>query len=175
MPPPKLDPEINARWARVRGVLRAEVGEAAYTSWLKPLALVEVVGEKARISVPTRFMRDWVVSHYGDRLLELWTEQNSGVKSVEVYVQVGTPRPAAARAEADAQKNGPAKSSARARAVLLKPGSMIVSQPEIPVPLLVEFPFPSWSTRRSEVAPVAPGSAKDPMLRFDDPDEGYDT
>jgi len=65
--------------------------------------------------------------------------------------------------------------SARARAVLLKPGSMIVSQPEIPVPLLVEFPFPSWSTRRSEVAPTLPGSAEDPMLRFDDPDDGYDT
>jgi len=65
--------------------------------------------------------------------------------------------------------------SARARAVLLKPGSMIVSQPEIPVPLLVEFPFPSWSTRSSEVAPPAPGSKSDPMLRFDDVDEGYDS
>ncbi len=64
--------------------------------------------------------------------------------------------------------------SARARAVLLKPGSMIVSQPEIPVPLLVEFPFPSWATRRSEVAEAPPGSAGDPLLRFDDPDEGYD-
>jgi len=64
--------------------------------------------------------------------------------------------------------------SARARAVLLKPGSMIVSQPEIPVPLLVEFPFPSWATRRSEVEAPAPRSAGDPLLRFDDPDEGYD-
>jgi len=64
--------------------------------------------------------------------------------------------------------------SARARAVLLKPGSMIVSQPEIPVPLLVEFPFPAWATRRSEVAGPAPRSPRDPLLRFDDPDEGYD-
>ena len=64
--------------------------------------------------------------------------------------------------------------SARARAVLLKPGTMIVSQPEIPVPLLVEFPFPSWATRRSEVAPPAARSAGDPLLRFDNPDEGYD-
>jgi DNA helicase HerA-like ATPase len=64
--------------------------------------------------------------------------------------------------------------SARARAVLLKPGSMIVSQPEIPVPLLVEFPFPSWATRRSEVAPIAAGSAADPLRRFDMADDGYD-
>ena len=64
--------------------------------------------------------------------------------------------------------------SARARAVLLKPGSMIVSQPEIPVPLLVEFPFPAWAMRRDEVAAPEPRSTGDPLLRFDDPDEGYD-
>lgn len=38
----------------------------------------------------------------------------------------------------------------RQRATILKPGSMIVSQPEIPIPLLVEFPFPAWATRSSE-------------------------
>lgn len=42
--------------------------------------------------------------------------------------------------------------SARARASLLKPGSMFVHQPEIPVPLLIQFPFPSWATRPDEVA-----------------------
>jgi DNA helicase HerA-like ATPase len=40
----------------------------------------------------------------------------------------------------------------RSRAGVLKPGSVIVSQPEIPVPLLVQFPFPAWATRPSEVA-----------------------
>jgi len=40
----------------------------------------------------------------------------------------------------------------RARAGILKPGTIIVSQPEIPLPLLARFPFPSWATRPSEVA-----------------------
>jgi DNA helicase HerA-like ATPase len=40
----------------------------------------------------------------------------------------------------------------RTRAGILKPGSVIVSQPEIPIPLLVQFPFPAWATRPSEVA-----------------------
>jgi hypothetical protein len=29
---------------------------------------------------------------------------------------------------------------------------MIVSQPELPVPLVLEFPFPAWATRASEAA-----------------------
>lgn len=40
----------------------------------------------------------------------------------------------------------------RSRAGILKPGSVIVAQPEIPIPLLVQFPFPAWATRPSEVA-----------------------
>jgi len=42
-------------------------------------------------------------------------------------------------------------SAARARASLLKPGSLILQQPDIPVPLLVQFPRPAWATRPSEV------------------------
>lgn len=38
----------------------------------------------------------------------------------------------------------------RQRATILKPGSMYVSQPRLPVPLLVEFPFPAWATRSAE-------------------------
>jgi uncharacterized protein len=40
----------------------------------------------------------------------------------------------------------------RQRATVLKPGSMYVSQPRLPVPVLVEFPFPSWATRPAEAA-----------------------
>ena len=41
--------------------------------------------------------------------------------------------------------------STRARARLLKPGTMVVSQPAIPLPLVVDFPFPPWATRKEEV------------------------
>lgn len=39
----------------------------------------------------------------------------------------------------------------RQRATIAKPGTMFVSQPSIPVPLAIEFPFPAWATRASEV------------------------
>jgi DNA helicase HerA-like ATPase len=46
----------------------------------------------------------------------------------------------------------------RQRATILKPGTMIVSQPELPLPLVVEFPFPAWATRASEaVVPLGDG------------------
>jgi DNA helicase HerA-like ATPase len=47
--------------------------------------------------------------------------------------------------------------STRARARLLKPGTMVIGQPTIPVPLVVTFPFPPWATRKEEVMADAAG------------------
>ena len=38
----------------------------------------------------------------------------------------------------------------RQRALIAKPGTMFLSQPDIPVPLCIEFPFPGWATRPAE-------------------------
>ncbi len=89
----RLDPKITAQWARVRGLMRSEVGDASYRSWLKPLTLVEVADSVIRIAVPTRFMRDWVVSHYGDRLRTLWMAENAEVESLDIFVQAPPSRP----------------------------------------------------------------------------------
>ncbi len=44
----------------------------------------------------------------------------------------------------------------RQRALLARPGTMFVNQPDIPVPLCVEFPFPAWATRPSETDGPSP-------------------
>ena len=57
----------------------------------------------------------------------------------------------------------------RQRATILKPGTMILSQPELPVPLVLEFPFPAWATRPDEVG-EEPGDTEDTR----DPFEGLE-
>jgi len=64
-------------------------------------------------------------------------------------------------AEAGRPEYGFLPASQRTRATLAKPGAMFVSQPEIPVPLAVEFPFPAWATRLAECA-VPPGTPRAP-------------
>ena len=53
-------------------------------------------------------------------------------------------------AEAQRAEYGFLSATHRQRATIAKPGTMFVSQPEIPVPLVVEFPFPAWASRPSE-------------------------
>ena len=66
-----LTPDQAAQWERVRGRLRTEVGEAAFNSWLKPLTLQGIDDRKVAMAAPTRFMRDWVVKNYADRIRAL--------------------------------------------------------------------------------------------------------
>ena len=89
------DTTLVEQWTRIRARLRADVGEAAFNSWLKPLTLGEMLGTRLRIAVPTRFMRDWIEKNYGDQLTEFWQEENTGVARVEIIVE---PTPTAVQA-----------------------------------------------------------------------------
>ena len=68
-------------------------------------------------------------------------------------------------AEAERSEYGFLTRVGRVRATLLRPGSMIVAQPEIPMAILLRFPFPSWATRRDEAA--ASALDRDPFARMD--------
>jgi DNA helicase HerA-like ATPase len=58
-------------------------------------------------------------------------------------------------AEASREEYGFLPTAQRQRATILKPGTMLLAQPELPVPLVLEFPFPAWATRASEAGPPA--------------------
>jgi DNA helicase HerA-like ATPase len=66
-------------------------------------------------------------------------------------------------AEAQRSEYGFLPAVTRQRASILKPGSMILQQPHIPIPIQVRFPFPSWATRADE---AAAGPATDPFASF---------
>jgi DNA helicase HerA-like ATPase len=67
-------------------------------------------------------------------------------------------------AEALRPEYGFLTTTARQRASILRPGTMILQQPHLPVPLEVSFPFPSWATRQVEAEVSA--DAGDPFDRF---------
>ena len=83
--------DVQAQWARVRGRLRDEFGEAAFRSWLKSMTLAEVADGRIRIGVPTRFLRDWVAAHYADRIRALWCGENGAIAGIDIFVNNNAP------------------------------------------------------------------------------------
>ena len=74
-------------WLRVKTRLRAEVGEAIYNSWFARMELEGVETDTVRISVPTRFLRSWILSHYSERLLACWQTEQIAVRRVNLVVR----------------------------------------------------------------------------------------
>ncbi len=77
---------ISNQWTHIVTQLREDIGEAAYQSWIKPIKVRKIDGGVAKLTVPTRFMRDWVIAHYVEKLSELWGQLNNEVKQVDVEV-----------------------------------------------------------------------------------------
>ena len=84
--PPEPPGDTASVWARVRARLRDEVGEVEYRTWLRQMSLNGVDGDEVVITLPTRFLRDWVNSHYGDRLRALWQTELKNVRRVSILV-----------------------------------------------------------------------------------------
>jgi chromosomal replication initiator protein len=76
--------ESESIWDRVRRRLRAELGEDVFSSWFARVELEGVSGGVVRLSVPTIFLKGWITSHYGERLLGLWRQEDDGVRRVDV-------------------------------------------------------------------------------------------
>ncbi|MEX1177196.1 MAG: ATP-binding protein [Nitriliruptor sp.] len=77
-------------------------------------------------------------------------------------------------AEAGRDEYGFLPTAFRQRATIVKPGTMILSQPQLPVPLVVEFPFPSWATRPSEAGRGPALGEDDIRTQPDDPFAGLE-
>ena len=84
-------------WSRVKGRLRIEVGDDVYSSWFARMDLEAIDEGTVRLSVPTRFLKSWIQSHYAERVLACWQAEQSQVNRVELIVRSAVLRSAVAK------------------------------------------------------------------------------
>ena len=58
-------------WKRVQNEMKNKLGLEVYESWLKKIFFVEEFNNYLLLSVPTRFIRDWITSRYLDQILQI--------------------------------------------------------------------------------------------------------
>ena len=75
------------QWSRVKQRLRAELGEDIFNSWFARATFEEADASTVYLSLPTRFLKAWITSHYEDRLLALWQAECPSVARVEILVR----------------------------------------------------------------------------------------
>ncbi len=79
--------DLKEQWKRIQSRLIDEYGEATYSSWLKPLSIVDHHNGCIRLAAPTTFMRDWVKNHYAERVKTILQSENDNILQLEVIVE----------------------------------------------------------------------------------------
>jgi chromosomal replication initiator protein len=74
-------------WGRVKERLRAEVGDDVYSSWFARMELDGSEGDTVKLSVPTRFLKSWIQSHYAERVLACWQAEQPNYLRIELTVR----------------------------------------------------------------------------------------
>lgn len=75
-------------WGRIQSSLPEVFGETVYKGWLKFLSFEEDLGGKIILSVPSRFIRDWITSRYLKKLSEVWTQEDPQVHTIEIIAKI---------------------------------------------------------------------------------------
>lgn len=73
-------------WYLIQNDLRREYGEESFKSWIGKLEFVECNNHAVTFNAPTRFIKDWIVSHFEVKLLKLWRKYVPTVKKISILV-----------------------------------------------------------------------------------------
>jgi chromosomal replication initiator protein len=84
---------LEEPWKRCCSRLRAELGEDIFTSWFGRLELEAVADGLAKFTVPTRFLKSWIESHYLDRILLALNSEIGDIAGVSIAVRSSTRAP----------------------------------------------------------------------------------
>jgi chromosomal replication initiator protein len=78
---------VDGRGHKVRAMLRAQLGEDIFTSWFNALEFESFDGTTVQVSVPVKFLRNWIQSHYEDALLACCKAEFKSAERVEVLLR----------------------------------------------------------------------------------------
>ena len=71
-------------WSLIQLEMKNKMGKEIYESWLKKIDLVEEFTNYLLLSVPTRFIRDWITSRYLDQILQIVKSYKKEISRIEL-------------------------------------------------------------------------------------------
>jgi len=74
-------------WLRVKNRIHAEVGDDVYSSWFTRMDLDSIGDGAVRLTVPTRFLKVWIQSHYAEHVLGCWQAEDDHIGRLELVVR----------------------------------------------------------------------------------------
>ena len=75
-------------WTQVLEKLKTNFGNDIYESWIKNINLKKEFNHYVVLSAPTRFVRDWIVSRYADKILDIIQTFKKSIQRIEFLIEI---------------------------------------------------------------------------------------
>ncbi len=73
-------------WRLIQADMKGKLGSEVYESWLKKISFTEEFNNYLLLSVPTRFIRDWITSRYLDQILQIIKTYKKDIVRIEFRI-----------------------------------------------------------------------------------------
>ncbi len=73
-------------WNAIQLKMKDKLGSEVYDSWLKKINFLDVFNNYILLTVPTRFIRDWITSRYLDQILQIVRSYKKDIIRIEFKI-----------------------------------------------------------------------------------------
>jgi chromosomal replication initiator protein len=78
--------QTNLDWNLIQSQMKNKLGIEIFESWLKKINFVEEFNNYILLTVPTRFIRDWITSRYLDQILQIIRSHKKDIIRIEFKI-----------------------------------------------------------------------------------------
>ena len=84
---PSVKEESTLNWNEILKMFKKNFGDDVYESWIKNVNLKKEFNHYVILSAPTRFVRDWIVSRYADKILDIIKTFKKSIQRIEFLIE----------------------------------------------------------------------------------------
>ena len=82
-----IDQEVNVSWNSITSELKKSLDKDTFQNWIKPIQFESLLDTSLTLSVPTRFLRDWIIKNYAPVIKRAYLDQDITINKLSILVK----------------------------------------------------------------------------------------
>ena len=82
-----IDQDVNISWNKIASELKKSLDKDTFQNWIKPINFETQLDNSLTLSVPTRFLRDWIIKNYASVIKRAYLDQGVTVDKLSIIVK----------------------------------------------------------------------------------------
>ena len=78
---------IDVSWPKIASELKKSLDKDSFQNWIKPIYFESHIDTSLTLSVPTRFLRDWIIKNYASVIKKAYMDQGHSIDKLAILVK----------------------------------------------------------------------------------------